>query len=97
VSNSEAISSLFGDATNGIAARLDTVLENYTESGDGFLAISKEGLRNRSDRMDTQIERKERAVTRYEERLNRQFTQLETISSEMQSISARFANFAPLL
>lgn len=97
VSNSEAIASLFGDATNGIAARLDTVLENYTESGDGFLAISKEGLRNRSDRMDTQIERKERAVTRYEERLNRQFTQLETISSEMQSISARFANFAPLL
>ena len=94
--NSEAIASLFGDSENGIAAKLDAVLENYTESGDGFLAVSQEGLRSRSDRMDSQIERKQRAVTRYEERLNRQFTRLETISAELQSVQARFANFAPL-
>lgn len=84
----EAVASLLtGDesATGGFMARFTGLVEDYTKSGTGILSLKKTGIDARARSMDGQIERMERRISSYEDRLRAQFTAMEQMISNIQS------------
>ncbi len=94
-SEPSAITSLFLDDTDGVMTRLQGVVDEYTTSFDGLIALSKETLNSRSDTITDQIDRLELRIDAKEERMRAQFTAMETFISEMNNLSMRVAGFLP--
>lgn len=90
-----AVTSLFLDETDGVMSRLQGVVEEYTTSFDGLIALSKETLDSRSNTITDQIDRLELRIDAKEERMRAQFTAMETFISEMNNLSMRVSSFLP--
>jgi flagellar hook-associated protein 2 len=91
-----ALAKLFTTTDTGLSATMGSALERYTDGYEGIIKTTQDGLRDRVDRFENQIEDRERAVQAYEDRMVRQFTRLETLMNEMNAESARFASAMPM-
>lgn len=80
-----AVANLFA-SENGIAKRLDGVLQRYT-STDGILDLRSDGLRSQLDRITDDRERLADRLESIEARYRAQFTAMDILVSQLQSIS----------
>ena len=79
----KGIASLFTTADTGIIDRLNSVIEDYTDSVDGIIKQRQDGLDDRYDNLASQIDRMELRIDAYERQLVAQFTALETTISQL--------------
>lgn len=83
--NFSSVANLFA-SENGIAKRLDGVLTRYT-STDGVLDLRTDGLRSQLDRISDDRERLDRRLEGLESRYRAQFTAMDQLVAQLQSIS----------
>ncbi len=84
------------DIHDGLAVRFDDILESYL--GDkGNLTSRTKQLNERLDNLNKDQERLDVRAERIEQRYLKQFTALDTLISQMQSISDFLTNQLPLL
>ncbi|MDT8310861.1 MAG: flagellar filament capping protein FliD [Methylophaga sp.] len=83
--NFTAVANLFA-SENGMAKRLDGVLQRYT-STDGVLDLRSNGLRSQLERITDDRERLDRRLEGLESRLRAQFTAMDQLVAQLQSIS----------
>ncbi len=76
--------SAFTTEDTGIAARLDTTIEIFTESG-GFFDLRDDAIEQRNKLIDYQIERLEYRLGQTEKRYRAQFTAMDSMVSQLQS------------
>lgn len=69
----------------GFANQLRQVMANYTRPGSGLLSTREQGLRNRIQKIDRDIEYKQRLVDRKQEMLVQQFSRLQATMQNMQA------------
>jgi len=87
-----AVEELFTNSTNGIFNALDDYLEGLTNSTSGSIQRSMDGLTSANKLLDTQIASFERRLISMEERLTRQFAEVELAYQNMQSQSSYITN-----
>ena len=73
--------------SSGIASQLSTLLDSVTDPGKGTVASRNNALQDIIDDIDSQIEVKEDRLEDMEERLRRQFVNLEVLLSSLQAQS----------
>ncbi len=78
----------FFTADDGFGRKMVEALDSYVES-DGFISIRKEGLYSAKSRYDLQIDSVEYRLGKLEERYRREFTQLDTLMSQLNGTSIR--------
>jgi flagellar hook-associated protein 2 len=84
----EAVIDLFvidGATEDGIAGQLYGFAEEATQSGDGSIAIRRDGLQERIRDIETEIRDQEAALERMEVRLRAQFAALESLIASFQA------------
>ncbi len=82
--NFASVANLFA-SENGIAKRLDSVLQRYT-STDGVLDLRTDGLRSQLDRITDDRERLADRLESLEARYRAQFTAMDQLVAQLQSI-----------
>ena len=93
--DSEAVELLF-NSTNGVAARIEALLEPFTET-NGIIDDIKDSSSDRIERIDTQIERLEERISRKEISFRRKFSQAQqslNLILRQQSIVQSFLRFS---
>lgn len=85
----DAVSNIF--VTNGFAAAITGLTDRYTQA-DGLFAAKTQALTDRQKVLQTQIDRITANADRLQERLERQFSQLEQALSNMKAQSARLSS-----
>ncbi|MEX0615902.1 MAG: flagellar filament capping protein FliD [Methylophaga sp.] len=83
--NFASVADLFA-SENGIAKRLDGVLDRYTSSG-GVLELRSSGLRSQLDGIADDRERLDSRLEGLESRYRAQFTAMDQLVSQLQSLS----------
>ncbi len=68
----------------GFGMQMREVMANYTRPGNGLLATRERGLRQRIEKIDRDIETKQRLIDRRQEQLVNQFSRLQGVLSNMQ-------------
>ncbi|HEB53917.1 MAG TPA: hypothetical protein ENI87_11750 [bacterium] len=80
-----AVTALFTDATNGIAIRLESQIDLYTDSVDGLLKTRSDGFDRRIKQTSNRIDDAERRLEQYEQQLTTKYANLEQLLSRLQS------------
>ena len=83
--NFSAVGDLFS-SENGLAVRLDNVLERYTSTG-GILELRQTGLRSQLDRIGDDRDRLADRLEGLEARYRAQFTAMDIMVAQLQSLS----------
>jgi flagellar hook-associated protein 2 len=73
--------------TKGFAALLDELISDYLDSEDGLIATKTDGFEASIDTLDEKTERLETRLTVIEARYRAQYARLDTVLSNMSSIS----------
>jgi flagellar hook-associated protein 2 len=81
----QAVVNLFTAEGVGIADRLTTTLESYTDTVDGLIKARTDGFDRLIADANSQIERQTQRLDRYEQQLTTRFANLETLLSRLQS------------
>jgi len=81
----------FAEKDTGLANKIEDVLDQYTQAG-GIIAGRNDGIDNRRQSLDTQIERLEYRLEKTEERYRRQFTVMDRVVSELQTSGSFLQN-----
>ena len=89
-----AVTALFADSTNGIAARLEDQLDLYTDSVDGLLKTRNDGFDRRIKDTTNRIDDAERRLVVYQQQLTAKYANLETLLSRLQSQGSSVGNIA---
>src|SRR5262249_45826237 len=71
--------------TNGLSDALDKLVDNYTQTGTGVLQVKETSIQSMMSDYDAQIQRIEDAASSLNDRLTKQYTDLETTMSQLQS------------
>lgn len=74
--------------TKGYAAKLESFIDGLLDDETGIVQIKKDGFNSSIDSLDTQTERLERRMEAIEARYRAQFTQLDTLISNMNTTSS---------
>lgn len=90
----DAVTALFTDETTGIAARLETQIDIYTDSVDGLIKTRNDGFDRRIKQTSDRIEQSERRLELYEQRLTQQYANLETLLARLQGQGSSVGNIA---
>lgn len=69
---------------DGFAMQLRQVVANYTRPGSGLLAIREQGLKQRINKIDRDIEAKQKLLDRKTEALTQQFSRLQGTLANLQ-------------
>lgn len=85
--NPEGVAELFGDAVEGFATRLDSVIGGLLAQ-DGLIDARRDGLNDRIGRNEDRMESLQYRLERIEIRIRNQFTALDALISQMNSTSA---------
>ncbi|MCA8941333.1 MAG: flagellar filament capping protein FliD, partial [Planctomycetes bacterium] len=85
VQDEDAVKSIFTKAGTGIAIRLSSELELFTDSIDGLIKARTDGIDRITARLNTSIEQAERRLEKFEEALTARFANLEITMSQLQS------------
>lgn len=89
--NFDDISSLFNDETNGIAVRLDDLVEQYSSSS-GLISLRERSARDEKDSVETAREALELRMASFEQTVRAKYVNLDkTIAQLSQTGSALFA------
>jgi len=80
-----AVSQLFS-SEKGLAQSLSGILERYVSSGSGILSAREDGIKSTIDAIGDDRERLERRLTTLEARLRAQFTAMDILVAQLQSI-----------
>lgn len=83
-SDENAVTSLFSDSANGIAARLEEQIDLYTDSVDGLIKTRSDGFDRRIKQTTSRIENAERRLVLYEQQLTTKYANLEQLLSRLQ-------------
>ncbi len=70
---------------HGFATQIKTVMGNYTRPGNGLLATRENSLKARIQRIDRDIETKERNLAKKTEALTQQFSRMQSTLAGMQA------------
>lgn len=89
-----AVSALFSDSVNGIAARLEDQIDVYTDSVDGLIKTRNDGFDRRIKQTTRRIEDAERRLVRYEQQLTTKYANLEQLMSRLQGQGSSIGNIA---
>ncbi|MGZ0165402.1 MAG: flagellar filament capping protein FliD [Planctomycetales bacterium] len=81
----DAVQNFFRDETKGVAAKFETTLETLTDSFTGTFTNQKNGLDNSISALKNRVEQIDEVLAIRQERLLRQFIQMETIIGQLQS------------
>jgi flagellar hook-associated protein 2 len=84
----DAVQTFFRDENNGVAAKFATTLETLTDSFTGTFTNEKAGLDNSISALENRVEQIDEVLAIRQERLLRQFIQMETIIGQLQSQGA---------
>lgn len=80
------VAALFTDSTNGIAVRLDSIMDEYLQSG-GILESQTDNLNNQLSGMKDKESRLEARLDLIQNRYIKQFSALDTLVSSLQATS----------
>ncbi|MBA2849145.1 flagellar filament capping protein FliD [Thermosulfuriphilus ammonigenes] len=83
----DQVSTLFTDSTNGLMVKLDSTLDSFLNETDGAITSREDGIQESLDRIAKRKEVLEERISRYEERLRKQFNNLELILGQYQQTS----------
>ena len=81
----DAVQTFFRDENNGVAAKFKTTLETLTDSFTGTFANQKNGLNNSISALEDRVEQIDAVLAIRQERLLRQFVQMEEIIGQLQT------------
>ena len=81
----DAVQTFFRDENNGVATKFATTLESLTDSFTGTFTNEKSGLDNSISALENRVEQIDEVLAIRQERLLRQFIQMETIIGQLQS------------
>jgi len=90
----DAVTALFTDTTNGIAARLETQIDLYTDSVDGLLKTRSDGYDRRIKDTNNRIDAAERRLELYEQQLTVKYANLETLLTRLQGQGSSIGNIS---
>lgn len=90
----QAVTSLFSDSTNGIAAQLEARIDIYTDSVDGLLKTRNDGFDRRIKQANSRIDSAERRLELYEQQLTAKYANLETLLARLQGQGSSIPNIA---
>jgi flagellar hook-associated protein 2 len=92
-SSPDSLVSFFGanGESSGFSKALDDLAKLYT-GPDGQLKTRIDGLGSRSRDIDSQIERMERRIDKYEENMRKKFTAMELVVSNLQSQASQLGS-----
>lgn len=80
-----AVAAVFGHATNGIATRLVTQIDVYTDGVDGLLKARSDGFDRMVKSTSDRIDQAERRLETYQKQLEQKYANLESLLSRLQS------------
>jgi flagellar hook-associated protein 2 len=80
-----AVRTLFTDATNGIATRLQTKVDSYTDSQDGLIKSRRDGYDSTIKNTQRRIDQATTRLDRYQLQLQDRYARLETLLGKLQS------------
>jgi flagellar hook-associated protein 2 len=87
--DAEGVSQIFSgtgdEGVQGIADKLDDLIEMFVDFSDGLLTAKVNGINATIKGIDKSIERQEEHLTKYEERLRAQFTSMEVMMNTLVS------------
>ena len=83
--NRNAVKELFMNSTNGISTMLDEYLEGLTDSTSGSIKLTMDDIRASNEILNGQIDSFEFRVSAMEERLTKQYAEVELAYQEMQT------------
>ena len=81
----DAVQTFFRDQNNGVAAKFKTTLETLTDSFTGTFANQKNGLNDSISALENRVEQIDAVLAIRQERLLRQFVQMEEIIGQLQT------------
>lgn len=81
----DAVQNFFRDENNGVAAKFETTLETLTDSFTGTFVNEKNGLDNSIRALENRVEQIDEILAGRQERLLRQFIQMEEIIGQLQT------------
>jgi flagellar hook-associated protein 2 len=81
----DAVQTFFRDENNGVAKKFETTLETLTDSFTGTFTNEKNGLQNSINTLEARVEQIDEILAIRQERLLRQFIQMEEIIGQLQS------------
>lgn len=73
---------------DGVMVKLKDKIEQYTDIEKGYFAIKDNSFESQLNSLNTSLERKQNAVDAYRERLTKQFQDMDSKISEMQSMTS---------
>jgi flagellar hook-associated protein 2 len=84
-SDETAVRTLFTDATSGIATRLQSQIDNYTNVQDGLIKSRRDGYDATIKNTQSRIEQATARLDRYQQQLQDRYARLETLLGKLQS------------
>ena len=81
----DAVQKFFRDENNGVAARFKTTLETLTDNFTGTFTNEKNGLDNSISALENRVEQIDEVLAIRQDRLLRQFIQMEEIIGQLQT------------
>lgn len=87
-----AVAAVFADPTAGIAGRLVTQIELYTDSVDGLIKTRSDGYDRQVKQTQSRIEQSESRLERYRLQLEQKYANLETLLGRLQSQGSSIGN-----
>ncbi len=88
------LADLFKDSTNGIATQVYDYITDISSTVDGSIKLRKDGLQDIIDNITTSIDSMEYRLSRTESDLTRQFTSLEKMVGNYNSVSTYLSGFS---
>jgi flagellar hook-associated protein 2 len=92
--NPKAIESFFSTTDKGMGYILDKMADEYTQSGDGILTKAASGYDDRTDLLNDRIDYLEELLTSKEDRLYRQFQNMETALAKLQTMQTAISSLS---
>lgn len=83
-----AVRSMFANTTNGIASRLQTQIDGYTDNVEGLIKARRDGFDRTIKDTQTRIDQAESRLDRYQKQLESRYARLETLLGKLQSQGA---------
>ena len=89
-----AVAAIFTESTNGIANRLLTQIETYTDSVDGLIKNRNDTFDRQVKQTQTRIDQAERRLELYEKQLEAKYAALESLLARLQGQGSSIGNIA---
>ncbi|MES2309557.1 MAG: flagellar filament capping protein FliD [Verrucomicrobiota bacterium] len=85
--HSDEVTAMFTNVSSSLDSRLGSILDSYSQTGTGVLAIRQNSITQQSKDIDDQIARIEAQVLAEEAYMKQQFASLDSVSGQNQQIS----------